>query len=52
MRVFLGNLIERPDGPQFLISVHDDGVVTSATRSSSDPAEPWSTPVELGEAAR
>ena len=49
MRVYLGSLVARPDGRQFLISVLDDDTVTSATRPTADRSEPWSPPVSIGE---
>ena len=48
MRVFLGSLLADRDGPQYLITVHDDDTVTSATRATSEPGGHWTEPVLIG----
>lgn len=52
VRVYVGSPLGRTDGRQFLISVHDDGVVTSATRPTTDGRASWTEPVRLGEVRR
>lgn len=49
MRIFIGHRLEDPDGEQFLVTLHEGGYATFATRPNSDPRTRWSAPEPLTE---